>query len=148
MLDFKRILVPYDGSVHAKKALQAAADIYQCSDDGATLFIATVSPPISVTENIAMTHAYVLERENDTEGRRKGELPLSEAASLLPKETVHELLYSEGDPGEALLGLANEKDCDLIVMGSRGRGAITSLFLGSVSAYISANASCPVCIIK
>lgn len=32
MLDFKKILVPYDGSSHAKKALNQAISLAQCSD--------------------------------------------------------------------------------------------------------------------
>ena len=41
MLDFKKILVPYDGSSHAKKALNQAISLAQCSD-GAELYVATI----------------------------------------------------------------------------------------------------------
>ena len=41
MLDFKKILVPYDGSGHAKKALNQAISLAQCSD-GAELYVATI----------------------------------------------------------------------------------------------------------
>ena len=42
MLDYKRILVPYDGSEYAKRALDRAVSVARCCD-GAKLFIATVS---------------------------------------------------------------------------------------------------------
>ena len=41
MLDFKKILIPYDGSSHAKKALNQAISLAQCSD-GAELYVATI----------------------------------------------------------------------------------------------------------
>ena len=41
MLDFKKILVPYDGSSHAKKALNKAISLAKCSD-GAELYVATI----------------------------------------------------------------------------------------------------------
>ena len=43
MLEFKKILVPYDGSSYAKKALAVAADTARLIP-GAELFIATVAP--------------------------------------------------------------------------------------------------------
>ena len=45
MLDYKRILVPYDGSEYAKRALDRAVSVARCCD-GAKLFIATVSRPM------------------------------------------------------------------------------------------------------
>ena len=45
MLDYKRILVPYDGSEYAKRALDRAVSMARCCD-GAKLFIATVSRPM------------------------------------------------------------------------------------------------------
>lgn len=147
MLDFKRILVPYDGSEHAKKALTQAVALFKCCDN-AKLFIATVSPPVSATENIALTQAYVLEKEKGGSGKSAGEILLEEAESLLPEGINHELLYRIGNPGNILLDLTVEKNCDLVIMGSRGRSTLQSFLMGSVSSHMVANASCPVCIIK
>jgi nucleotide-binding universal stress UspA family protein len=41
-----------------------------------------------------------------------------------------------GDPREEILGFAEIINADLIVMGSRGRGMIKQLLLGSVSSYV------------
>lgn len=59
MLDYKRILVPYDGSEYAKRALDRAVSVARCCD-GAKLFIATVSRPMPPMEKIAREKAYVL----------------------------------------------------------------------------------------
>lgn len=49
MLNYKRILVPYDGSEYAKRALDRAVSVARCCD-GAKLFIATVSRPMPPME--------------------------------------------------------------------------------------------------
>ena len=46
MLTFKKILVPFDGSEHAKRALAKAVSLAQCCD-GAKLYIITVDEDVS-----------------------------------------------------------------------------------------------------
>lgn len=52
-----------------------------------------------------------------------------------------------GLPGERLADLADEEDAELIVVGSRGRGAFKAAFLGSVSNSLVGVARCPVVIV-
>lgn len=52
-----------------------------------------------------------------------------------------------GLPGERLADLADEEDAELIVVGSRGRGAFKAAFLGSVSNSLLGIARCPVLIV-
>jgi nucleotide-binding universal stress UspA family protein len=52
-----------------------------------------------------------------------------------------------GAPAEALAGLADEEEAELIVVGSRGRGAFKAAFLGSVSNSLVGIARCPVLIV-
>jgi nucleotide-binding universal stress UspA family protein len=51
-----------------------------------------------------------------------------------------------GDPRVVVADLA--ADASLLVLGSRGRGAVASLLLGSVSVALSAHASCPVVVAR
>jgi nucleotide-binding universal stress UspA family protein len=61
-------------------------------------------------------------------------------------EVDYEVL--EGDPVEVILAIARSRDVDLIVVDSRGLGAVTSLVLGSVSNAILHQADRPVLVAK
>lgn len=53
-----------------------------------------------------------------------------------------------GDPGEAIVHVAEKESCDLIITGSRGMGVIRRTILGSVSDYVLHHAHCPVLICR
>ena len=57
------------------------------------------------------------------------------------------LFRSETQPGGQIVTYAIDNLCDLIVMGSRGLGALRGI-LGSVSSYVLRNADVPVLIVK
>jgi len=54
----------------------------------------------------------------------------------------------EGRPAEAIVELARSRDADLILVGSRGRGAIAGAVLGSVSESVVRRADRPVLVVK
>ena len=136
MLDYKRILVPYDGSEA------------RCCD-GAKRFIATVSRPMPPMEKIAREKAYVFDADKkEPEKKDPGQVILDDSEKLIPQDIPHELIFRVGNPGSVLLDLSFEKNCDLVIMGNRGRGALKSLFMGSVSSHLASNVKCPILIIK
>jgi nucleotide-binding universal stress UspA family protein len=53
-----------------------------------------------------------------------------------------------GDAGQTICRLAGELGADVVVVGSRGRGAIKRALLGSVSGHVVHNAPCPVLVIR
>ena len=54
----------------------------------------------------------------------------------------------EGEPVESILGFADSRDADLIVVGSRGLGRVAGTVLGSVSKEIIRRAERPVMLAK
>jgi nucleotide-binding universal stress UspA family protein len=66
-------------------------------------------------------------------------------AEVAPDLTVHELIWM-ADPRVMLLELSER--ADLVVLGSRGRGPVTSLLLGSVGVGVSKHAACPVVVVR
>lgn len=57
-----------------------------------------------------------------------------------------ERLLVEADPADAILAAA--RDAELVVIGSRGRGSIRALFLGSTSNAVITHAPCPTVIVR
>lgn len=56
---------------------------------------------------------------------------------------VHAVEFG-GNPGEAIVRIAEEERADLVVIGSRGLGTIRRSILGSVSDYVVKHVHCPV----
>jgi universal stress protein A len=62
-----------------------------------------------------------------------------------PDESVAvEYLVADGLPAEEIVRVAEERGCDLIVMGTHGRTGLSRLVLGSVAAEVMRRAPCPV----
>jgi nucleotide-binding universal stress UspA family protein len=72
-----------------------------------------------------------------------------EASAILDEEDVpYELEVVLGDPVEKIVERAQEQDCDFIVVGARGLGALREAMLGSVSSGLLKNATVPVTIVQ
>jgi nucleotide-binding universal stress UspA family protein len=59
-----------------------------------------------------------------------------------------ETSVERGAPGPVLCERAEALGADVVVVGSRGRGAIRRALLGSVSTYVVHNAPCPVLVVR
>jgi nucleotide-binding universal stress UspA family protein len=82
------------------------------------------------------------------------EEPMHEAEELITAIRVRLSLGSgddirlvEGSPQDCLLAAVEDDDADLLVVGSRGRGALQSAVFGSVSRSLVTNARCPVVVV-
>jgi nucleotide-binding universal stress UspA family protein len=62
------------------------------------------------------------------------------------KANLIDLVVVESPAGPAIID--NAHDAELIVVGRRGRGAVKSLVLGSVSSYVVQHATCPVLVVQ
>jgi nucleotide-binding universal stress UspA family protein len=80
-----------------------------------------------------------------SERKKAGQAILDEARERLGDASleVHEELL-EGPPAEAIMKVAQTRQADMIVMGTRGLGSLRGLLLGSVSSKVVQHASCAV----
>ena len=62
--------------------------------------------------------------------------------------TEVETFARQGDPADAIIDLAEEQDCDLIVVGNKGMTGAKRFLLGSVPNKISHHAPCSVLIVR
>lgn len=135
---FRSILVAWDGSEHAKRALAEAVDLARTQ--GGRLTLQTVAAPLRVWPGYVPPIS-----EADLISSAEKILAVGEA--LVPDGVPVSGRTVVGDPGLELVKRAAAADHDLIVMGSRGRGAVRSAFLGSVSHFVLNHTTVPVLII-
>lgn len=138
----RRIVVGFDGSAEAWKALRWAAQ--EADRRSAELLVAR-----AWHERI-LDHRSWYEMWQDPDGARKAvDAELAQVADRLAAErpgrpVAHVLLG--GDPAAAIVELG--EDADLVVVGARGRGGFTGLLLGSVGRRVAASATSPVVIVR
>ncbi|AXB81548.1 universal stress protein [Megasphaera hexanoica] len=148
MKAYKNIIVPTDGSVNSKRALEHA--IVLASSLGASITLVYVANIVSVISNfdqIPNASGYVTEQVAlDMEEEGKG--VLDDFAKEVPEGIDVKTVFEVGSPGPAVLSVAKKYKADLIVMGSRGLGPLKGLFMGSVSSYVVTHSGCPVLIVK
>lgn len=145
---FERILVAVDGSEHAGRAVDLAAELARRHD--AELVVLHVVAregssriPPELQEFARLEHVYLTEQDLL---RSAGEQLAERAAERARREGVEkvEVRVDMGRPGALIVSHAEGIGADLIVMGRRGLGDLKGLVLGSVSHKVSQLAPCAV----
>lgn len=134
-----RILVATDGSADAGNAIEWLAHLPLPAD--ASVDVVSVIPRPIFDEAIVRTPWSELraETERGLEGARR------RLTKRWPTATAHVL---HGDPREAIADAASRGGVDLVVVGARGHGAVTSFLVGSVSLGVARHAPCAVLVCK
>ncbi|MFC0189357.1 universal stress protein [Fictibacillus aquaticus] len=146
MTVFSRIVVAYDGSELSKMALNQAVNLVK-EIPASELHVLTVYEPQYA---VAYATPYYTENNGDYDRMLERDEKLKVIKDQLSVEISNPVhTYSvQGHSGNEIVKYANEKDADLIVIGSRGLSNLKELFLGSCSHYVVQKATCPVFIIK
>ena len=122
----RTILVAYDDP--ESKTLARAADLAAAL--GATLIVTNVAPA---------------DRHEDADAAGYGRERLEQAQAILAERGLEaELVQATGQPAEAIVKLAQERDVDLIVVGMRRKGFFERLVEGSVAQDVMRRATCDV----
>ncbi|MBO4364916.1 MAG: universal stress protein [Eggerthellaceae bacterium] len=158
---YKNILVPFDGSEHAKRALEAAIDLMRDSDD-AQLRVLTVVPAPAVPPetkrrrlgNASRTPVALMDMDDYAEvvmqavddARDDLREKMAEAIAEFGERAIPDACANLS-PVDGITEYVQSNGCDLIVMGRRGLGALRGM-LGSVSYGVLRSADVPVLTVK
>ena len=125
----KRILLAYDDTDSARRALERAAELAKAFD--AEVLVTSVAPllvgspratgPVDPTDPPAL-HEEELERAR---------------AMLADKGVDAKTVTATGDPAGAIVMIAEERDADLVVVGTREPGLVERIMRHSVSAEVA-----------
>lgn len=142
------ILICYDGSLSARRALAAAREV--CGERPVTL-LHVWSTPFPAADSFGLDEAnapsmreldeFALEHANAI--ARQGQ----ELASGLDLPTEVRVERSAQSVWRTIVDVADELDADLIVVGTRGTTAVESQLLGSVSNAVIHHSSRPVLVV-
>jgi nucleotide-binding universal stress UspA family protein len=131
------IVVGIDGSSPAERAMTFAADLAETLGAELVVAHATASPE-------PLYPPYV-EPEVDLDTRRA--FAEGWCAPLRARGVDHELVVVAGDPRQALPEVVAQRSADLLVVGSRGRGPLATVLLGSVATSLAQQGRSPVTIV-
>ena len=138
---FNKIIVGIDGSPQSLRAAAAAGDLARTGDT--TLFIVVAYEPLP--RNLGESILQPLIAEQIIAAEELYDRSLIECGKI-QGTIVKEIM--EGPPAEAILAVAQTREVELIVMGTRGLGKLASFVLGSQSMKVVSESTCPVLLVK
>ncbi len=121
----KKILAAMDGSEASMHGVRKALEFADAL--GAEVTLAHVIPHVFVPAEVPFDSGRLAE-----EALRAGELMLTQTAAELGRPAMSRVCL-RGTPGESLSELADTGGFDLVVVGSKGRGAVSRMLVGSTT---------------
>jgi nucleotide-binding universal stress UspA family protein len=144
---FKHLLVPTDGSALSEAAIQMAVTL--ASESGAKVTGLHVIPEFHVlaygTEMLAETEERYLQVTREHADDYLGEVMKAATQAGVECDTV---ARNRDHPYEAIISVAEQRNCDLIVMASHGRGGLRALLLGSETQKVLTHSQIPVLVVR
>lgn len=166
MIQYKKVLVAFDGSENGLKALETAKKITLDNDAQLTVVYVhdkALTHPVTVGKTPA-GEDFLLHQYTATGTVSAGRFPDERQTIIVEEEMPHRVMNAAklklssvphviyeslvGKPEEEIIDYATAYAMDLIVIGNRGIGALKKLFQGSVSEKVVDHASCSVFIVK
>ena len=134
---FNNILVAYDGSSSSQAAVQQALEL--AKGNNAQVTILSVAPSVAPFAALGGVNIDELGAELQAWAERT----VREGASTVPDELNVHTVTRSGHIGEEIVAEIEAGGYDLVVLGSRGRGRLTSELFGSANAYVHFHSRIP-----
>lgn len=130
-----KIMACHDGSNNAQVALDRAIELFKPLHPEIIL-VTVVDAPLDAS--IESEDIFQEWREN------RDKFLKEKAKEIVEKGLDMDGILAVGDPRQMILEAIENKKPDILVVGRRGRGKLTRMVLGSVSAFMIRHALCPV----
>lgn len=139
-----KILVPVDGSDNSMRAVNFVISAVAKSRDAQVRLI-TVRDPMDSLQ----VHRFWTDKQIHAFQQESGNAALQPACKRLDEGGIpYTANILIGDIAQTIVKYADEFQCDMIVMGTRGMGTIGSLLMGSVATKVVHLARMPVTLVK
>lgn len=140
----EQILVPYDQSEPANRALKVATDLAKRYKSQISI-VACIVPQVPMDPTLGESFAETLVALQRSAATALAKLESDLKDLQIPARSE---VLSGTSVADAVLSYAGTHKIDLIVMGSRGLGGFKKMLLGSVASTVSEHSTCPVLIVK
>ena len=165
-IQIKKILYATDLSESAVHAFSYAVSLANMYGAGITiLHVLAEFPGEEFIANMINTDTWeeiksrhYSEARNQLIGKKRHHAAMKEVLEAFSEEIqanaedqtfdTDEVLIKRGTPAEAIVETAQELNCDLIVMGTRGHGVIADVFIGSTAKWVLKHSPIPVLVIR
>lgn len=139
----KRILVATDGSQPAAEATAFGVEL-AAEHEAEVIFVRVVPALDVVPSGLVWISGAVMHEETAAD-----RAVLEDAAAVAAEHgLVATTALLRGDTVDQIVAFAESHDVDLIVVGSRGHGALTNALLGSVSRGVLSESKRPVLVVR
>lgn len=145
----KKILVAIDGSPQSDKAAEEAVRLASISGSKfrSKVFAVLVLPNMKTSSFADFLPSKPLTEQPDWQEKRDRLFYVVEKVASEAKVELESMVVY-GDPAEELIDVAEEHECDVIVIGSSGKGRVKRTLMGSVSTKVALHAHCSVYIVR
>ncbi len=142
----KNVLIPVDGSECALRAVALVLSKRACYSrpDSLELHLINVQAPFSGNVSRFVSHEQTVAFH-----REESEKTMESACALLDTAGAKYVCHHEVGPiAETIVALADQLNCDQIVMGTHGRGAFREFLMGSITLKVVQRSPIPVLLVK
>ena len=147
---YKHILVPTDGSPLSLKAAREAAALARAVKARVTALyvIAPYMPPVMGDGYIPPTNGTMARRYREAAEKTAGKALDKVEKAAGARVRCEKVFVTNDQPWAGIIRAARDRKCDVIVMGSRGRGGLAGLLLGSETTKVLSHSKTPVLVCR